>query len=155
MQNCIWLQFDLPWINWYLNCWRKNKCSEGTSTVLPQHDPPRAVLACAVLVGSSAYSGPPARLSIPVTFYVQTKKKHTSGSVDQQWKRLDAWAQQTLWEPQVRRRHAQTCAMGGSANILEAGVEQRGLQSQTGDCPILLSDHASDHDFYWLLWVRS
>ncbi len=38
-----------------------------------QHDLPRAVLACAVLVDSSAYSGPPARLSIPATFYVQTK----------------------------------------------------------------------------------
>ena len=37
-------------------------------------DQPRAVLACAVLLDSSAYSGPPARFSIPVTFYVQTKK---------------------------------------------------------------------------------
>jgi hypothetical protein len=39
-----------------------------------QHDQPRAVLACAVLVDSRVYSGPPARVSIPVTFYVQTKK---------------------------------------------------------------------------------
>jgi hypothetical protein len=38
-----------------------------------QQDLPRAVLACAVLVDSSAYSDPPARLSIPVTFYVQTR----------------------------------------------------------------------------------
>jgi hypothetical protein len=38
-----------------------------------QHDLPRAVLACTVLVDSSANSYPPARLSIPVTFYVQTK----------------------------------------------------------------------------------
>jgi hypothetical protein len=38
-----------------------------------QHDLPRAVLVCAVLVDSSSYSGPPARLSIPVTFHVQTK----------------------------------------------------------------------------------
>jgi hypothetical protein len=39
-----------------------------------QHDQPRAVLACAVLVDSRVYSGPPTRGSIPVTFYVQTKK---------------------------------------------------------------------------------
>jgi hypothetical protein len=39
-----------------------------------QHDQPRAVLACAVLVDSRVYSGPSARVSIPVTFYVQTKK---------------------------------------------------------------------------------
>ena len=39
-----------------------------------QLDQPRAVLACAALVDSSAYSGPQARFSIPVTFYVQTKK---------------------------------------------------------------------------------
>ena len=32
------------------------------------------MLACAALVDSSVYSGPPARLSISVTFYVQTKK---------------------------------------------------------------------------------
>jgi hypothetical protein len=38
-----------------------------------QHDLPRAVLACAALVDSNVYSGPPARLSIPVTFYLQTK----------------------------------------------------------------------------------
>ena len=37
------------------------------------HDQPRAVLACAVLVDSSVYSGPPARFSIPVIFYVQTR----------------------------------------------------------------------------------
>jgi hypothetical protein len=38
-----------------------------------QHDLPRAVLACAALVDSNVYSGPPAKLSIPVTFYLQTK----------------------------------------------------------------------------------
>ena len=38
-----------------------------------QLDQPRAVLACAVLVDSSAYSGLQTRFSIPVTFYVQTK----------------------------------------------------------------------------------
>ena len=38
-----------------------------------QHDLPRAVLACAPLVDSNVYSCPPARLSIPVTFYLQTK----------------------------------------------------------------------------------
>jgi hypothetical protein len=37
------------------------------------HDQPRAVLACAALVDSSVYSGPPARFSIPVIFYVQTR----------------------------------------------------------------------------------
>jgi len=37
------------------------------------HDQPRAVLACAVLVDSSVYSGPSARFSIPVIFYVQTR----------------------------------------------------------------------------------
>ena len=37
------------------------------------HDQPRAVLACAALVDSGVYSGPPARFSIPVTFYVQTR----------------------------------------------------------------------------------
>ena len=37
------------------------------------HDQPRAVLACAVLVDSSVYSGPPARFSIPVIFYVQSR----------------------------------------------------------------------------------
>jgi hypothetical protein len=37
------------------------------------HDQPRAVLACAVLVDSSVYSCPPARFSIPVIFYVQTR----------------------------------------------------------------------------------
>jgi hypothetical protein len=31
------------------------------------------VLACAALVDSNIYSCPPARLSIPVTFYLQTK----------------------------------------------------------------------------------
>ncbi len=41
-----------------------------------QHDQPRALLACVVLVDSRVYSacGPPARVFIPVTFYVQTKK---------------------------------------------------------------------------------
>jgi hypothetical protein len=38
-----------------------------------QHDLPRAVLVCAVLVDSSAYTGPPAKLSVPITFYMQTK----------------------------------------------------------------------------------
>jgi hypothetical protein len=37
------------------------------------HDQPRAVLACAALVDSSVYSGPPARFSIPVIFYIQTR----------------------------------------------------------------------------------
>jgi hypothetical protein len=41
--------------------------------------------------------------------------------------------------------------MGGSPNLLEAGVEQRGPQSETGDCPISLSDNASDHDFVLFL----
>jgi hypothetical protein len=36
----------------------------------------------------------------------------------------------------------QTSAVGGSANILYAAVEQHWLQSKTGDCPILLTDHA-------------
>jgi hypothetical protein len=35
-----------------------------------QHDLPRAMLACAALVDSNVYSGPPARLSIPITFYL-------------------------------------------------------------------------------------
>jgi hypothetical protein len=53
---------------------KTNLPKENLQTRL-QHDLPslRAVLACAVLVDSSAYSGPPARLFIPVTFYVQTK----------------------------------------------------------------------------------
>jgi hypothetical protein len=37
------------------------------------HDQSRAVLACAVLVDSSVYSCPPARFSITVIFYVQTR----------------------------------------------------------------------------------
>jgi hypothetical protein len=37
------------------------------------HDLPRGVLACAAPVDSSAYSVPPARLCIPVTFCMQTK----------------------------------------------------------------------------------
>ena len=106
-----------------------------------QHDLPRAVLACAALVDSNVYSGPPARLSIPVTFYLQTKKhqKHhsdSSGSVDRRRKRLDACARRTVREPRVRRRHVQTRAVGGSPNILEAGIEQCGPQSKAGDCPI-------------------
>ena len=48
---------------------------EGKSNLLKEHlrtrlnhDQPRAVLACAALVDSGVYSGPPARFSIPVTF---------------------------------------------------------------------------------------
>ena len=100
------------------------------------HDQPRAVLACAVLVDSSVYSGPPARFSIPVIFYVQTRS---------------ITAIPTVREPRAQRRHVQTRAMGGSPNLLEAGVEQRGPQSETGDCPISLSDNASDHDFVLFL----
>ena len=37
------------------------------------HTRPLAVLACAVLVDSSRYSGPPGTVSIPITGYVQTK----------------------------------------------------------------------------------
>ena len=51
---------------------RTNLLKEHLRTRL-QHDLPRAVLACTALVDSSVYSGPPARLSISVTFYVQTK----------------------------------------------------------------------------------
>jgi hypothetical protein len=40
-----------------------------------QHDQPRAVLACAVLVDSRVYSGPPARVSIPVTLQVMFRPK--------------------------------------------------------------------------------
>jgi hypothetical protein len=57
-----------------------------------QHDLPRAVLACAVLVDSSAYRGPPARLSIPVIFYVQTK---TTTAIP-----LEAWiGDGSIWTP--------------------------------------------------------
>ena len=52
---------------------KTNSLKEHLRTRL-QLDQPRAVLACAALVDSSAYSGPQARFSIPVTFYVQTKK---------------------------------------------------------------------------------
>jgi hypothetical protein len=88
-----------------------------------QHDLPRAVLACAVLVDSSAYFCPPARLSIPVTFYVQTKNttviplEASPSSVDRRRKRLDACARWTLREPRVRRRHEQTSAVGGYPSI--------------------------------------
>ena len=53
---------------------------EGKTNLLKEHlrtrlnhDQPRAVLACAALVDSSVYSGPPARFSIPVIFYIQTR----------------------------------------------------------------------------------
>jgi hypothetical protein len=36
-------------------------------------DLPMSVLACVVLVDTSIYSGPPARFSIPLAFYVQTR----------------------------------------------------------------------------------
>lgn len=36
-------------------------------------DRPMSVLACVVLVDTRIYSGPPARISIPLAFYVQTK----------------------------------------------------------------------------------
>jgi hypothetical protein len=37
------------------------------------HDRPMSVLACAILVNSSDFLGPPARFSIPMTCYVQTR----------------------------------------------------------------------------------
>jgi hypothetical protein len=59
-----------------------------------QLDQPRAVLACAALVDSSAYSGPQARFSIPVTFYVQTKNLKTTAIS------LEAWfGDGSVWTP--------------------------------------------------------
>ena len=51
---------------------KTNLLKEHVRTRL-HHDRPMSVLACAALVDSSIYSGPPARLSIPLAFYVQTK----------------------------------------------------------------------------------
>jgi hypothetical protein len=47
------------------------------------HTRPGAVKACAVLVNSSDFSGPPAKFSIPITVYIQTKN---TTSIP-----LDAW----------------------------------------------------------------
>jgi hypothetical protein len=81
-----------------------------------QHDQPRAVLACAVLVDSRVYFGPPARVSIPVTLCSDQKNhRDSSGSVDLRRKRLDACARRTLREPRVRCRHQQTRAVGEGA----------------------------------------
>jgi hypothetical protein len=51
---------------------KTNLLQEHVRTRL-HHDRPMSVLACAVLVDCSIYSGPPARLSIPLAFYVQTR----------------------------------------------------------------------------------
>ena len=114
---------------------KTNSLKEHLRTRL-QLDQPRAVLACAALVDSSAYSGPQARFSIPVTFYVQTKKTTAIP--------LEAWfGDGFVWTPvpgglcgNPEFDAVQTRAVGGSPNILEAGIEQCGPQSKAGDCPI-------------------
>jgi hypothetical protein len=52
---------------------KTNLLKEHLLTCL-NHNQPLAVLACVVLVDSSANSGLQARFSIPVTIYVQTRR---------------------------------------------------------------------------------
>jgi hypothetical protein len=167
--HCVWctfkngpvelivnLLFVLSWINWYFNCWWKAKFSEGTSTDSPAALCTRSYggVSCPCWQQHSLWpTCKTSRSSIPDSqshFMFRPKIplwflwKHGSAT--------EAFGCMCLTDSvgtRVRRWHVPTSSVDSSPNILDAGVEPSGLQSETGDCPISFSEW--DHSTHLIL----